>query len=310
MISIIVPIYKVEEYLDRCVESIVQQSYKDIEIILVDDGSPDNCPQKCDEWAKKDKRIRVIHKVNGGLSDARNVGISEAKGEWLLFVDSDDWISKDCCSNAIMAVNKWQADICIFQYKTVEQFSEMELQTNINSYIVKKNEVMKKLACEDIQDYAWNKLYKKSLFKNIKYPLGFTWEDVGTTYRLFEEANVICLTDFIGYFYFQRESSIIHVPSKKATYDIFCMRYNKYNFLKTKYPHACEAMNLFMVMTAFQFCINYCNSDEYNEMYKKAKTLALDLRKYYKAEDYKHKILFFLFLHCSNGFELLCKIKK
>ena len=105
LVSIIIPVYKVEPYLDKCVQSVIAQTYKDLEIILVDDGSPDRCPQMCDEWAQKDKRIRVIHQKNCGLSGARNTGIREAKGEWLYFLDSDDWIIPECIALMVDCVN-------------------------------------------------------------------------------------------------------------------------------------------------------------------------------------------------------------
>ena len=104
-ISVIIPIYKVEKYLNRCVESVVNQSYQNLEIILVDDGSPDNCPKMCDDWAEKDNRIKVIHKENGGLSDARNAGLKVAMGEYISFVDSDDWIAKDFYEVLIRVLN-------------------------------------------------------------------------------------------------------------------------------------------------------------------------------------------------------------
>ena len=106
LISIIVPVYRTEKYLDRCVESIVNQTYKNLEIILVDDGSPDDCPKMCDEWAKKDKRIKVIHKENGGVSSARNIGIKSAKGKYIGFVDSDDYIEKEMYESLIDVLNK------------------------------------------------------------------------------------------------------------------------------------------------------------------------------------------------------------
>ena len=118
LISIIVPIYKVENYLIRCIESIVCQTYENIEIILVDDGSPDKCPMICDEWAKKDERIKVIHKKNGGLSDARNAGIVIAQGEFLLFVDSDDYIEKDLCESCMNVMDE-DIDIVAFNYRRV-----------------------------------------------------------------------------------------------------------------------------------------------------------------------------------------------
>ena len=128
LISIIVPVYNVEEYLDKCVESIVNQTYKNIEVILVDDGSPDNCPKMCDDWAKKDKRIKVIHKKNGGLSDARNKGIDESKGEYLSFVDSDDYITDNYVELLYNIISKEHADISmakqyvVYPKKTINAF--------------------------------------------------------------------------------------------------------------------------------------------------------------------------------------------
>ena len=112
LISVIVPIFKVEDYLNRCVESLIAQTYHNLEIILVDDGSTDTCPQLCDEWAEKDKRIKVIHKKNGGLSDARNAGIRAAEGEYILFVDSDDWVCADYAESLYRAVESSNSDIC------------------------------------------------------------------------------------------------------------------------------------------------------------------------------------------------------
>ena len=113
LISIIVPVYKVEEFLDRCVNSLVNQTYRNLEIILVDDGSPDNCPILCDNWAKKDDRIKVLHKVNGGLSDARNHGLETATGEYILYVDSDDYIDLDACSRFVSRLGYYKADIVV-----------------------------------------------------------------------------------------------------------------------------------------------------------------------------------------------------
>ena len=112
LISVIVPIYKVEDYLDRCIQSLVNQTYKNLEIILVDDGSPDDCPRICDEWEKRDQRIKVIHKENGGLSDARNAGMKVMVGAYVSYIDSDDWIAQDMYQKMINAIKKNNADIC------------------------------------------------------------------------------------------------------------------------------------------------------------------------------------------------------
>lgn len=120
-ISVIVPVYCVEQYLEKCVSSIVNQTYKNLEIILVDDGSPDNCPQLCDDWQKKDKRIRVIHKENGGLSDARNAGLRASSGELVMFVDSDDWIAPEMAEKMELAMRTYHADMVLCQFAKVFQ---------------------------------------------------------------------------------------------------------------------------------------------------------------------------------------------
>ena len=116
LISVIVPVYKVENYLNQCLESIVKQTYSNLEILLVDDGSPDRCPEICDEWARREKRVRAIHKQNGGLSDARNAGLALAQGELVMFVDSDDWIAPEMAEKMLEAMEREEADMVICQY--------------------------------------------------------------------------------------------------------------------------------------------------------------------------------------------------
>lgn len=164
LVSIIVPVYKVEEYLDRCIESIVNQTYSNIEIILVDDGSPDRCPQMCDEWAKKDNRIKVIHKENGGVSSARNAGIAIAKGEWLWFVDSDDTVQINALEELAEYFNT--ADLIVFNAKNDELYTKNE--KFFDSYYFRYQFGFE----------PWNKLYKKSII--VDNDLRFdTEENVG-----------------------------------------------------------------------------------------------------------------------------------
>ena len=132
LITVIVPVYKVEKYLDRCVQSIVDQTYTNLEIILVDDGSPDNCPKMCDEWAKKDKRIKVIHKQNGGLSDARNAGLEKAKGKYVGFVDSDDYISPIMYEKLYKCIIDNQADMAMCGFSTVDEKGKVTYINELN----------------------------------------------------------------------------------------------------------------------------------------------------------------------------------
>ena len=216
-ISVIVPIYKVEKYLPYCIESIIAQTYKHLEIILVDDGSPDACPQICDEYASKDKRIRVIHKANGGLSDARNVGIEASTGEYLCFVDSDDTIHPRMCEILYDTLVGTKADISMCSWKKVFDISNPEDK----SYRFSPNKI-KSFTGDDVLGLiysnkvplimvAWAKLYKKKIFKDVRYPVGKIHEDEGTIHYVLKNCKKLSYIDFQMYNNTQRDDSITAV---------------------------------------------------------------------------------------------------
>lgn len=210
LVSIIVPIYKVEPYLRRCLDSIVNQTYTNLEVILVDDGSPDNCPQICDEYAVKDRRIVVIHKKNGGLSDARNAGLDICKGEYVSFVDSDDWVDEKYIEILLDLVIKENADIAIgenIQTKQVVQKQNIKSITKTYSH----KEALFHLFSQNHLAFivSWGKIYKRNLFSTLRFPIGKFHEDEFTTYLLFNKSKKISYTSIILYFYFQRPNSIM-----------------------------------------------------------------------------------------------------
>lgn len=209
-ISVIVPIYKVEKYLKRCVNSIINQSFRDIEIILVDDGSPDSCPQICDEYKEKDNRISVIHQKNLGLSAARNSGIKIAKGKYLVFIDSDDYIDYDMLKYLYNGMKDYNADIVCCGYTAIYDNGKKEKITIPNKdCIYNKEEALRILMCNGFIDVvAWNKLYKKELFNDIVYPVGKLYEDMLTTYKLISKSKTIVLKPESKYFYCKRSDSI------------------------------------------------------------------------------------------------------
>lgn len=205
LISVIVPVYKVEDYLGRCVESILAQTYKNIEILLVDDGSPDKCPQICEEYAKKDKRIRVIHQENKGLSGARNTGIDHARGEYLAFVDSDDKWSPHFLESLYRALKETGAEIsqCRWEYMHGDEITEA-YDPHAPRTCFTGREMLANLYIQTGAYYvvAWNKLYKATLFEKIRYPEGKIHEDEATTYRLFDCAKKCVFVDNALYGYF------------------------------------------------------------------------------------------------------------
>lgn len=221
-LSVIVPVYKVEAYLEKCVSSILNQIFQDFEVILVDDGSPDNCGAICDKLAKTDCRIKVIHKKNGGLSDARNVGIEAAKGEYIGFVDSDDWIAPEMYEKLMQAACESKADIAVCGVYRVKKDKITSLHVFKQENVYEHNEGMLKILSNQIKSYAWNKIYRKSLFENLRYPVGRNYEDLATTYLLFEQAKRVVCIKYIGYYYLQRPASITTLVNSHIKYQEFC----------------------------------------------------------------------------------------
>lgn len=221
-ISVIVPIYKVEGMLYRCVESIINQTYQNLEIILVDDGSPDKCGDICEEYAQKDNRVRVIHKKNGGLSDARNIGIELASGKYICFVDSDDWIDLDMIELLYKIAIDRNADIVECSYRNV--YSDyIQEETGCTAKIIEADSVF---ALEGMLDWkyfkpvAWNKLYKREAIGDIRYPVGKIHEDEFTTYKYFYNAEKLVYVDVSKYNYDRtRTDSITGTGFKESTLD-------------------------------------------------------------------------------------------
>ncbi len=213
LISIIVPIYKVEPYLDRCIRSIVAQTYTNIEIILVDDGSPDNCPAICDDWAKRDSRIKVIHKENGGLSDARNAGLAIATGELISFIDSDDSIAPEFLEQLHRALIEHNADIAECAVSYVSESGETLRQRNAaESVQMDKIEALRRLVQENgVYQTVWNKLYRREVIDGIPFEKGKLNEDEFWTYRVFDRIGKQAIVREPLYNYLQRGSSIIGV---------------------------------------------------------------------------------------------------
>ncbi len=216
LVSVIVPIYKVEKYIRKCLDSILNQSYENLEIILVDDGSPDNCGSICDEYGAKDSRIRVIHKENGGLSSARNAALDICKGDWIICVDSDDYICPDMVEKLVKAAHDYDADLVISSH-----FEEKGGKLNITDRIMDKPQIMDREAAlkklvedDDIKNYAWGKLYRASHFEGVRYPEGRNYEDIPTTYRLFDKAKKIVKIPEFLYVYYIRDDSISFTTSK------------------------------------------------------------------------------------------------
>lgn len=211
LISVIVPIYNVEIYLNKCIESIAKQTYHNLEIILVDDGSPDNCPNMCDEWAEKDSRIKVIHKANGGLSDARNAGLSIATGDYIAFVDSDDYIEPDMYEKLLKVALERHSDIVSCKLRMVYENAEYSVSTEDTEEEIEylPEEALAALIDDKIRQVVWNKIYRADLIKNILFDVGKYHEDEFWSYKAIGAATKITTVDYTGYNYLQRSGSIM-----------------------------------------------------------------------------------------------------
>lgn len=215
LVSVIVPIYNVEPYLRECVDSIVRQTYRNLEIILVDDGSPDNCGKIADSYAEQDERIKVIHKKNGGLSDARNVGIARSTGEYISLIDSDDYISEFFIE--IMMKNALAFDADVVTTGQSEQFFDgseerPKLTESADDYKARSitvREALEDMSYQVIPNGAQFRIYRRYIFDNIRYPKGYIFEDVATTYKTFIAAKKMCLVDSKIYAYRVRSNSIV-----------------------------------------------------------------------------------------------------
>ncbi len=211
LISIVVPIFNVELYLPRCIDSLINQTYKNIDLILVDDGSPDRCGEICENYQFIDHRIQVIHKKNGGLSDARNVGIKAARGNYITFVDSDDWVVPDFIEYLYMNLKKFETDISICNFcKTSTYPFEPESNKKEIVEVLDSISALRQLNGRNGVNLvsAWAKIYKKELFNDILFPIGKIHEDDFISYRIISKANTICISNKIGLLYWQREGSI------------------------------------------------------------------------------------------------------
>lgn len=236
LISIIIPIYNVEKYLARAIESVKNQTYSNLEIILVDDGSPDQCGEICDEYASHDARIKVIHKENGGLSDARNAGLDVMNGEYVMFLDSDDYYAPYMVEELYCAVKQTESEVAFCQYAVVKKEDNSELETKLRRpvraefpkpqemYVYNKEDVMYYLYDEYHEDatffiVAWNKIYLSSLWENVRFPKGKIHEDEATTYKIFDAATKVAYVNVPMYGYFEAPKSITRGKFSKKRLD-------------------------------------------------------------------------------------------
>lgn len=306
LISVIIPIYNVQDFLPSCVDSVLSQSYTNIEVILVDDGSPDGCGKICDEYKNKDSRVKVIHKMNGGLSDARNAGIENCNGEYLCFIDSDDIIHKDyikCQYEQIMLTHS-EMSVCLFSKFFEEDKIECAETENVDIQELDNNQLILKIFEKNNIHFisACTKLYKKSLFDNLRFEVGRLHEDEFIVFHIFSRCQKAVFVNAPLYFYRERPGSITMTKTyKEKNLDGFYSIQACYEFfVGTKYEQL--ALNRLINSIAYIYC-----AAKNRKADKKILKFLLDqYKKYYKSNKAKllKQRLFFMFPN------LIVKLKK
>lgn len=315
LISIVIPVYNVEKYIKKCLKSVLCQTYKNLEIIIVDDESPDLCPRICDEYAKKDRRIKVIHKKNGGLSDARNIGILNATGKYITFIDGDDWVKNDFIESLYNnLVNKCCDISCcgIMLYYEKKDKYQIKGKKNIKK-IYTKNEAQKYLNVLGYFDVSvCNKLFKKELFDNIKFPVGKTCEDYRIMFKILDKIDKLYYDSEPKYFYRQRISGSI-TKTDNIRMDGIEAAISAYNFYSTKenyyevIPYVCQSI-IIQCIGEFNKMIKTNDYKRYNEIYSIVNKYKNSMT-YRKIKLYK-KIQIFIFVHLKKIYIIICKLLK
>lgn len=254
LITIVVPIYKVQDYLEKCIHSILKQTYKNLEIILVDDGSPDNCGNICDEYAKKDNRIKVIHKENGGLSDARNVGIEIATGKYITFVDSDDYITDDYIAYLYDLIKKYNVKLSICEVKTVWKNADSIKNRELQSKVLDAKTTFEYLLFhKGIEIAAYGKLYLTELWQEYRFPKGQAYEDTATIYKLIEKAEKVAYGNKQCYYYVARVGSISkQIGFNKNEEDYIRNTEKMLCYIRETYPEIAVAVDRYELYANFR----------------------------------------------------------
>ena len=298
MISVIIPIYNTEKYLSKCLNSLVRQTFVDVEFILVDDGSTDNSGVIANQY--KDSRIRVFHTENHGLSAARNFGIEKARGEWIMFVDSDDWVEPGFCEIPYQTAVRYNADIIIFHSKHVKYEKVTREISSVPSGIIDWKKAVK---CGGIA--VWNKLYKRELFDGVHFPEGCVFEDLAVTHKLLMRAKRIIVIPDSLYFYVYRKGSLTRCFSVKNKKDAFVLALERAEELNSL-GCAKDVYELELISHAITF-VFFADMSE-NLLYRKAEGIVDSIKGIPSYLPWKKKMLLMIWKTNKPIFHLIRKL--
>lgn len=269
-LSVIVPVYNVEQYIHKCIDSILNQELQDFELVLIDDGSPDNSGKICDEYAEKDNRIKVIHQANGGVSKARNVGLDAASGEYISFIDPDDWIDKGMYAECISFMTDNNLDIVCFDVEEVRPNKSFVRHKYDSDKTFTVHEALYEILVDGIDNSPCNKIYKSFTWEGVRFPAGRRFEDVATIYKTFHQANKVGYMRKAYYHYFRREGSAIALSfDAQRRSENFIGYKERYEFAQKHCKGAIDKCKMFAVKTALSAitaesagCGSICSSNK------------------------------------------------
>ena len=315
LVSVIVPVYKAEKYLDRCLDSLCRQSLENIEILLIDDASPDRCGEICEQYAAKDRRCKVIHNtMNKGVSAVRNIGIENAAGEYLMFADSDDWVHEDFCKDAYECAVHNQADLVMFGYQQIIMDNNSVIDGHYSFLATvreghKTREEAIDMAIITIGMVPWNKLYHKSLFKGIYYPEGEIFEDTATSYKIIWKASrIYCIDKVLYYYYRHSESLTIQKISQKASQKRIRAQYNVYRQMfydLSEWGFHSERFDLYKKRCALDYCMQ-APMDFSDPCYMYFGSVLRNIQKMPESFTWRKKLLVKIFQVNPKLFDLIC----
>lgn len=303
-ISIIVPVYNVEKYIHKCVDSILNQSFKDFELILIDDGSPDNCGKICDEYASQDSRVIVVHKENGGQATARNAALDIARGEYIGFVDSDDYIESDMYE--ILYNMCIENDCDISNCSSTIYYKDRKVVNGGHKFMIHDRKEAMKVVTEGVlyDECLWTKLIKKSLLENIRIPTGIAYEDTAFTYKLIDRAEKICCIGKAKYNYVKRENSTMDSAVKNVKIDAVLIYEEMYKFMEKKYPELCVLVAAKLANNSMRVMNLIISQADFNKFKKDYYKVSQILNKYFnkiiRLKEYPRNVKVLLIINKIN----------
>lgn len=270
-ISVVVPVFRVERYIKKCVDSLLRQTYRNYEIILVDDGSDDACPMICDQYASEWGQVRALHKENGGLSDARNFGVQQSRGEYISFVDSDDCVDENYLDQLWSLIKRYDADMAVCGAQCEDENGNyLQKVGSKREYVVSSAKAIEKVCYgTELPIYACGKLYKKDYLLKHPYPVGRFHEDVATTYLLIDESQKVAVSGTFPYHYIQRRGSILHNDFNYKMYHALDGAEEIIIFVQRKYPDSIRAAYGRAALEGNALLHRAVNSEQYLEARKR-----------------------------------------